>query len=148
MAFATPTSSGVLAFQPKSRFVFIGSSRMLATSSAERGRTSTGLFSLMAKALILASDNSLMAKIVPVGDVVIPLGALAGDGLHDAIDQVIDVDEIAPCIHDKAGLPGRQPLVEGRQGTAEVARAVGVGQAEGDVVQSAEVHVLLATRLA
>ncbi len=76
-----------------------------------------------------------------------PRAAGAVDRLEDAVDEVLDVDEVAPGVHHEDALPFRQAREEGRQRAGEVARPVGVRKPEGDPVELAERDVLLAAGL-
>src|SRR5262249_56030479 len=53
--------------------------------------------------------------------------SLAIEGEEHNFDEVVDVHEVAARIHDEAGFPGRESLVERGQGAAEIAGAVRVG---------------------
>ena len=49
------------------------------------------------------------------GDVVVAVACAVDDGLHDDVDEVVDVDEVAPRVHHEAPLALGQALEEGRQ---------------------------------
>lgn len=48
------------------------------------------------------------------GDVVVAVPCAVYDGLHDDVDEVVDVDEVAPRVHDEAPLVLGQTLEECR----------------------------------
>jgi len=107
-----------------------------------------GLVELQTQGLDHGIEQLLDRVVAARGDVVVAALPHAANGLDDHLDQIGNVDEIAPGIHDKAGLALRQPLVECRRRPAQVARPVGVGQAEGQEIQPGQLEVLLAAGLA
>src|SRR5215207_3372164 len=69
------------------------------------------------------------------------------DGLEHDVEQIVDVDEISPRVHHEAPLPSSEALVERREWSADVARTVGVGQAEREEFDPAQLDVLFAGSL-
>ncbi len=68
------------------------------------------------------------------GDVVNPALAPAAQRSHHYVHQIVHEDEVAASIHDEAGKPVCQPMVESRQRTAQVSWAVCIGQPEGNKI--------------
>ena len=67
--------------------------------------------------------------------------------LPDHVDQVVDVDEVAARVHHEHALALGQAVEEGRQRAGDVARPVGVGQAQRHEVEAGHLDVLLARGL-
>ena len=81
------------------------------------------------------------------GDMVIAALAHAVDRLHDHVHQVVDEDEVAPGVRDEAGLAGGQAGEKGREGAAEIARSIGIGEPERDEIQAGKLEILFGTGL-
>src|SRR5438067_6423838 len=75
-----------------------------------------------------------------------PSGAI--DRLQNDFHQIGDINEIAACIYYETLLVLGQTVKERRQGAAHVPRAIGIGQAEGNEVNAAEIDVVLTGGLA
>ena len=88
----------------------------------------------------------LLDRVVGAGRDVVraPTGPLRRLRLQDAVDQVVDEDEVASRVHDEDALAVGQAREERRQRAGDVARAVRVREPERDPVEVAERDVLLA----
>ena len=65
-----------------------------------------------------------------------PVAGALDDRLHDDVDEIVDVDEVAARIHHEHALAFGQAMVEGRQRAGDVARPVGVGEPERQEVDA------------
>ena len=126
----------------------LGSSRIVYASSSLRGPHLDVAVELdLRQRRDRGVEQLLDREVAAGGHVVVPVAGAVDDRLHDDVDQVVDVDEVAPRVHHEHALALGQPVVEGRQRAGDVARPVGVGEPERQEVDARQLDVQLAGRL-